>query len=472
MVKPVEKSVSNYVIHQIEAQKYAIQNYYQKRLEKTDNFEAAARAAMNYGMGLANNLRTLVADQPQLRNRVLTYSEIKEIVSNISIGKSIPSPNSEYESFKNAAMRFYEVMPKDSKIKTDYVKNGSRDEYFAEIDGNNDFYFIVKSEPGPDTNPDIIANVSIPLTETAEPFYFREDITDLKREQNYLDRWVDYAIYNYNLQHSPVTLKSLFNNTRLKVYGDEHEAYSELREVQFFLNGATVLKNSKIVIYKFRHIASQNKYRSFSYALSVIDEMCPRFTIFFLRIVGLDSGGAKMYYDEIERHISECPRPVDVKLIDIDYFELEKFLKQNVYTFNTPDTSEIKFRPQIPSEHVFGSKFCDDYDICINHYEDRLYSHAFKDLRNLIDRALKTACEKNNLKPKIKIHEICKQLIGKKILPEHLSNWLRSYTPIGNDATHGNDFSIDTDVRQQQMLFLLGTEIIACIQECLDAEEY
>ncbi len=347
-------------------------------------------------------------------------------------------------------------------IKTSYFKNGKRDEYSATHKSDLNFYFRVFINN--DSNE---ADVRIDLgvgEGGGFPKVFHETIKNTAQITSDLEHTIDHAIYNYNLKYKPFNLETLKNNT-LRVYGYQRGQYSELDELCIFLYGVQYVSDT-LTIYKIQHI--EQGYRSFSYAFYV-DQGVDPFWVFFLHIGALDSGGAKIALDQVETTIGEIRSKVKItkKEYSIDYNELEKFLKANAYSFQSPVFNEIRFE-LLNDLHVFDSTFQSEYEKMLAGYYNKDYSNVLKQLRMLIEKALRSYCDKEQVEynDKDRIDVLCAKIQDNE-KKEILLGWCHAFRVVANLHVHGHDGKW-LEKQDNEMMCLLGMRIISHISEELE----
>ena len=322
----------------------------------------------------------------------------------------------------------------------------------------------------------VTAYIAIPIFDTPEPFYINEDITTLTASKGYLRRWIDYAVHVARLKHEPINLESMFHGAELKIYGKRKKIFPELTELNIFLTGTQAFNTGKLLVYQFRHVSLYDKYRSFSYAFSIVSEYCERFWIFFLETGGLDSGGAKTALNRIEGAIKTTSLKIERRTFDIEYETLEEFLKKHVYSFHFPtEDDSLLFVPYRPTETSFDLDFYEDYEAFLKDYDDKSYGRALHNLRRLIEATLRIAYEKSNLTIKEKkptLPDLCNQLIEGEIIPDYISKWISTFTSIAHEVTHAKKILKSLEEKQIQMILLLGMEIIHCVDMSINVDDY
>lgn len=322
----------------------------------------------------------------------------------------------------------------------------------------------------------ITAYIAIPIFDTAEPFYINEDITSLSASKDYLRRWIDYAVHMFHLEHEPTNLESMFHGTQLKIYGKQKRIFPELTELNIFLTGTQAFNTGKILVYQFRHVNLRDKYRSFSYAFSIVSEYCERFWVFFLETGGLDSGGAKMALNRVEDSIKTTSLKIERKTFDVEYEKLETFLKKHVHTLHFPtEDDSLLFISYKPDETSFDPDFYKDYESFLKDYDDKSYGRALHNLRRLIEAALRIAYGKSSLtikKNKPNLPDLCNPLVAQKIIPDYISKWISAFTSIAHEVTHAKKILNSLEEKQTQMILLLGMEIIHCIDMSINPDDY
>ena len=319
-------------------------------------------------------------------------------------------------------------------------------------------------------NKQLSAFVKIPISDTLQSFSKHDKIPEYGSDENRCIHWLDTILYEMNLKYKPINLESLFGNNSIRIHKGTRSAFTEL---MIFLAGIQRLfHDNKLIVYKFQHIdKNMNDYRWFSYAFPIKRGYYPSFWVLFLKAGGLDSNGAKNMLEQYEEKINSVSMPVTYKTFDIEYKDLEQFLKQNSYSFHTPSVLEISFHRYQPNDNSFGNDFSTQYDEFLKIYNDMDYQRALRDLRALVEQALRITQRKFGIEPKeyARVAQMYESLIEKNHVPKHLRQWIDAFTVIANEPAHGRDPNID--LKQIQMIILLGMEIIGTLEESFDDDE-
>ena len=352
-------------------------------------------------------------------------------------------------------------------VKIECFPNGRILEYRADSKSQDGLAVGINHDP--DNIEDLQAFISIPL-ENAFPFIRETNIPKYGSNKNRLIHWIDTILYEKDLEYKLTNLNTLFHNTTIRIYENK---YPRLTELQIFLAGIQeTFPDGKLIIYRFQHINElDNYYRWFSYAFSIKHDRCESFYTLFPKIGGLDSGGAKLILNEIETMIKNMNMLTTRKEFNVGYNELEQFLKQKTFSFHSPEISEVNFYPYAPADDSFGNEFYSEYTKFLKTYRDGDYPRALRDLRTLVEKALRITRSEFNIDPEKEsksIVDLCNELLSQNI-PKYLRTWVESFTAIANYSVHGR--TILNDQKQEQMIILLGMEIINELEKsfyCVD----
>ena len=376
-------------------------------------------------------------------------------------GKKLNSENHELlrKDFNNAINYLSNKLEeKINDIQTECELNGKTLECVATSETNDYFYVSIKTNP--EDVESLSAYISIPYG-LQQPFEQNTQIPKYNSVENRLIHWIDTMLYEMDLRYNSINLDTLFHGSISRIHTDN---YYTLDELQILLTGVQEkFKNCKLIVYKFQHIEGSNDYRWFSYAFGVWTQRTP-FWVLFLKIGGLDSGGAKIHLRQFENAIQNINVHKIEKTFNISYNKFERFLKQNIVSFHTPHLFEISFEPHFLLSTVFDKDFYQEYYTFIEIYKLRDYNRALRDLRALVQKALEIAHAKFNV-PLEKVKEtaqLCDPLSNKDYIPKYLRHWVSAFTSIANEPSHGKD--PDLDEKQIQMIILLGMEIINVIE--------
>lgn len=338
----------------------------------------------------------------------------------------------------------------DSRINSYYASIGEGDKY-AFI-----FQFNVFRKRGKIYQ--VVVSVNIHYNCFSARFDVNDDIT-AKNHGKYLSKWADWVIYSFNQHRNSGGLDALFSNVPVKVYGLPHDMEWTEPELNHFINGINAQPHS-VLIYKFRHIDPDTKYRSFSYAF-----FQGSFWTFFLAIGGLDSGGSHSDLDRVKEMIKNISVSVDMKNIDTNYYELEEFLARRVTSFEPHRKGEIAFKLDEVNAGKFGTRFSSSYSKFLNDYESKDYVQVLRNLRALLQTAMEIVCKQHSLEisSNANIGDLCALLVKEKIVNGRMTVWYCAFTSIANMPSHkdysptGDDFSDE----QLKTAILIGTQLIS-----------
>ncbi|MGI0073483.1 MAG: hypothetical protein ACREA3_06705 [Nitrosotalea sp.] len=340
-----------------------------------------------------------------------------------------------------------------------------------------DFHLKTETKQSDVTSGQMSASLQIIYDEGSAPFYFDENLDGLKSHSNFLSRWTAWAVFNFNLNHNPANLESLFNEMQIRVYGIPRYSYPTMGEAHLLIGGINQFPPDKILVYRFRHVDPSVKYRSFSYAFLVSHNNFRRFWVFFPSCGGLDSGGASGDLHTMEHLIGTVKTKVERKSFDIDYKNLEKYLQKNAIGFRTKaEYDDIHMSFIEPSEEKFGKDFVHSYSKFRERYDAEDYSGALRDLRALVQEAMEITCEKKkvdlgNMQSR-KIGNISAKMKESQIIDESLYNWFLAFSAEANKASH-RGFPTKKDMENYTLrhrimaTFLLGTHLVEELEDVL-----
>ncbi|HJT10255.1 MAG TPA: hypothetical protein VJ771_05670 [Candidatus Nitrosotalea sp.] len=402
-------------------------------------------------------------------------------------GKSSEKSNKLFDQFKDASKQVcddlgisYENVKAEryetQKMGVSYTSSGT-------ANGKEfDFYLKTETKQSDVTSGRMSASLQINYDEGSAPFYFNENLDDLKSHSDFLSRWTAWAVFNFNLKHNPVNLESLFNEMDIRVYGIPRYTYPTMGEAHLLIGGINQFPSNKVLIYKFRHMDPSVKYRSFSYAFLVSHNNLHNFWVFFPNCGGLDSGGAGGDLRKMEELIGTIKTKVERKNFDIIYESLEKFLQKKAIGFRTElEYDDIHMSFAEPSEEAFGNDFVHSYSKFKERYDAKDYSGALRDLRALVQEAMEITCRKKNadlgnLKNR-NIGNISGKMKDSQLIDESLYGWFFAFSAGANNASHrGYPTKQDMEnhtLRQRVMVtFLLGTHLVDELESILCPPKY
>lgn len=375
----------------------------------------------------------------------------------------------------------FELNPKKIKIRHVQTPRIGLD-YTAElyVKGRGfDFHLRTVTEDEDPTQGEMTASLTISFKEEAAPYFFHENIDYVKEHSHFLSRWASWAIFNFRQEHQKVDLQSLFHDTILRVYGLPLYSTPAEQEAELLFRGIIAAQKSKLFIYKFRHVRRADLYRSFSYAVRVDLESGLPFWVFFPETCGLDSGGARHTYEQFENLISLAGSKleVEIKRVDIEYSELEKFLLGNAESFESiirTDRLEDLFRFSHPSMVLEGSE--EQYERLLQRLDAEEYPQVLRDLRALVQQAEENVAKKKNIDiseiAAPDVNKLAALLIKEKLLDGRLYPWFQAFATIANIASH-RDFPTQEELEDwtlRRRIFLtiyLGRQLLEELEDII-----
>lgn len=319
------------------------------------------------------------------------------------------------------------------------------------------------------TDDKLHASITYYYDAPSNPFYLNEDISNLTRHANFLNRWVAWAIYTYRLEFQQINLDSIFHGATLRIYGIPGYSSSTQNESNLLIKGIIHNNIKDVTICRFRHIDSPYYLRYYTFAINISLE--GDFWIIFPFNCGMDSGGSlSTYYvftELIEKLKKACN--IDYRECDIPYNEIEKYLLKYGESFDSlyydnklPNIYHL-FEPNISNKEIMSS---------YSRYEELIYNEeyaqAFRALRVILQQLLEDLLnkhninvEKNNPSVKTLVH-ICaeKQLISSDDVPwfELLNNFINKSAH--SDYPNKEDMK-DYDKRNRAILCIyIGSDLI------------
>lgn len=341
-----------------------------------------------------------------------------------------------------------------------------------------DFYLKTDAEGDDVLSGRMSISLNIYYSKSSAPFDFYEgNLNALKPHSDFLSRWTAWAVFNFNLKHNPPNIESLFHGMDIRVYGLPLYTIPTMGEAHMLIGGIRQFQTDKLLIYKFRHVDPQVKYRSFSYAFLVSNKNCPSFWVFFPNCGGLDSGGARGDLYTVEELILTVKTKVERRSFDIKYEDLEKFLQKNAIGFRTEiENDDVYFSFIPPSEAAFGKDFVESYIKFQERIRMEDYAGALRDLRAVVQDAMEITCDKNNVDLKgiknLKIGNISGKMKEAKLIDEAIYNWFMAFSSVASKASHGEyptkkDLENYTLRRRIMATFLFGTHLIEELEKIL-----
>lgn len=306
----------------------------------------------------------------------------------------------------------------------------------------------------------IIYSLQLNFPDTPAHFHFFNK-TDKNENPPVLERWLSFCLSEINVsQQDP--FEYYFHDGSYKNFG--YEGYSD-PTAYFFkiaLSGILSAREDRIWVVRIRHIREDDLYRSFSYAIlpdSRVD------WLIFPDAVGLDSGGGRRGYEEIEACIDEAKKRADIRIIDIDASK-EEFKKR--FEFLYPGLSEEPAKSPLYEKvmHMISEREkvqiflmeIQDIDGQINKQE---HMRALRGMRALIEGLCKEICRINGFKipENPKIPNLSGTLISNKIIDGHMRSWFDAFYSIANEAAHNVDSGNIIDPRPEMRNGVFNTTI-------------
>jgi len=258
----------------------------------------------------------------------------------------------------------------------------------------------------------------------------------------------------------------------VRVYGIPQYCSTAEEEAELLFHGILATQESKVLIYRFRHLRRGDLYRSFSYAVHVNPKKGMNFWVVFPDNCGLDSGGAYHSYRHFENLIQMIRRKleVEVRTYDVEYEELDRFLLRRAESFFSilrEDSLEMLYRFSQPSKVLEDSEA--QYEKFIERLEAKEYAQALRDLRALVQQAQENVAKLKNLDysgiSKPDVNKLASFLIKKKQLDGRLRPWFNAFASIANIASH-RDFPTKQDMQDSilrtriLLAFYLGIQLL------------
>lgn len=378
----------------------------------------------------------------------INYDEFIEFVTNFSneLGFTFDDFSFNTEEIKtpeNNPVVYYEA---------EYSKNENQVRLFVDIVKDDNTKKVKDSK----------YYLTLGFSDTPTIFYFSHKMGDTNIP-SLLDRWLSKCLKEINELKRTTFEYYLLDSPYINygVWGDSNTT-ANLFKITLFGSLSTI-DVKKIWIARIRHISKGDLYRSFSYAIlpyGLVD------WLIFPDSVGLDSGGGRAGYEQIEKSIQEAQTVGDIKIIDIDA-SIEEFQKKFKYLY-TDD-----FNPHnVDSLHEKVSRMKNNDDKLNNYFseirrideeiEKQEYLLALRGMRALIESLCKHVCKINSIEIKSEkpnINHLSSALAENKILDPHIKNWFEAFNSIANEAAHeidsSNVFKMDHEVKND----LLNTTI-------------
>ena len=333
-----------------------------------------------------------------------------------------------------------------------YFENDNHARLFVEIVKDENTKNIIHSR----------YSLTVGFSDTPAIFYFSHKMGDTKIP-SLLDRWLSKCLIEIN-ELKRTTFEYYFSDSPYINYGVEGASgtTADLFEIALFGSLSTI-DVKKMWIARIRHISKGDLYRSFSYAIlphGLVD------WLIFPDSVGLDSGGGRAGYEQIENSIKEAQRVGDIRIIDIDA-SIEEFKQKFKYLYADD------FNPHnIDSLHKKVSRMENNDDKIDNflseirrideEIEKQEYLLALRDMRALIESLCKYICRIKSIEIESEnpnINNLSSALVENDILDPHIKVWFNAFYSIANEAAHeidsSNVFKMDHEIKND----LLSTTI-------------
>ena len=397
-------------------------------------------------------------------------------------GKSSKHSDELFTQFRNASRQICDDLNvSHDGVKAERYETPSVGISYSAVGNNSEceFTFYLKTET---KEKDVLsgkmsASLDIYYSKGSAPFSFYESLDSLKLHPDFLERWTAWAVHNFNLKHNPANLESLFHEMDIRVYGLPRYTIPTMGEAHMLIGGIRQFPPNNLLIYRFRHVDPQVKYRSFSYAFLVSHNNIHSFWVFFPNCGGLDSGGASGDLHTLEELISSVKTKSERKDLDIKYGELEKFLQKKAISFRLEyERDDIQISFIDPSENAFGKDFIQLYTKFRERYQAGDYSGALRDLRAVVQEAMQLTCEKKKVDlgsiQKRKIGNLSEKMKKSNIIDEDMYNWFLAFSSVANKASHGGfptkkDLENSTLRRKIMTTFLLGNHLVEELENIL-----
>lgn len=296
-----------------------------------------------------------------------------------------------------------------------------------------------------------------------------------------LERYASHAVYSFNIEHNRVNPKSIFGELEMRVYGRENshfthfealivlEGLKHIKEIKKMFRGCgDYLNNIKAV--RFRHIRERDLYSTYTYAFHI--PLGSGYWIIFPNLGGPDSGGSNIAFQRIEKllnNIRDFGIYIHMEYYDIDEEELFKSLYENgdsfhkdYHSYNNDIVFECMYKSKLTLS-IFGNKFEDEFEKFKAHYKNNELGTALRDLRTLVNVALKKIFEYKNIplpeKDRDKtIEKLAGELEGNKIIDHKIRTLFSGFAAISNEPAH--DINYGYDDKLVLLTIMLGIQLI------------
>ena len=271
-------------------------------------------------------------------------------------------------------------------------------------------------------------------------------------------------LHLFNQKRNSKVLDVLFSNTPIRVYGLPNNMDWTWPELHHFVNGINAVQADNVLIYKFRHVDLDTKYRSFSYSF-----FQGSFWVCFLNVGGLDSGGANCNLRRVEDLIKNMSRPAVEECIDVEYYKLEDFLAKRVAPFEPQKRGLVSFQLSEVVTHKFGPRFALAYSKFLDTYESGDYNQALRDLRAVLQTAMEIICVKKSISvgKSPDINSLRGLLINHNVIDGKMTVWYCAFTQTANTPSHKVYSPSGDDISDERLktAILIGTQLIAELED-------
>jgi len=370
----------------------------------------------------------------------INYEEFSKFIENFSNELDFNLNNfslhsNEIKSQENNLVVYYEA---------EYIENNNQMSLFVEI---------VKDDNTKNVR-DSRYSLTLGFSDTPAIFYFNHKMGDTNIPY-LLDRWLSKCLNEIN-ELKRTTFEYYFSDSPYLNYGMEgiSNTTADLFKITLFGSLSTI-DVKKVWIARIRHISKGDLYRSFSYAIlpqGLVD------WLIFPDSVGLDSGGGRRGYEEIENSIEEAQTVGEIRIIDIDA-SIEEFQSKFKYLyiddFNPHNIDSLYDKVnRITKKDKNLTKFYSEIRRIDKEIETQEYLLVLRDMRALIESLCKYICRIKSIEirsEKPNINNLSSVLIENEILDPHIKNWFESFNSIANEAAHeidcSNIFKMDHEIK-------------------------
>ncbi|MFZ3383135.1 MAG: hypothetical protein WA144_04340 [Candidatus Methanoperedens sp.] len=324
------------------------------------------------------------------------------------------------------------------------------------------FVKIVKDQNSGDVK-DAKYTLELGFFDTPASFYFFHKIDD-KEIPALLERWLSNCL-KYIKEYKRTPFDYFFYDSPYLNYGREGDSLTTANLFKITLFGILNTNDVKQVwIARIRHIRKDDLYRSFTYAILPYEQID---WLIFPDAVGLDSGGARSGYEDIENSIKEAQKIGDIKIIDIDA-SIEEF--QNKFEYLYPHDFELHHIEitlyekivRMKKDNIQLTEFIKEIQRIDEEIIKQEYMPALRDMRALIEGICKYICRTNKIQIKSddpNINHLSSALLEKKIIDPHILSWFNAFNSIANETAHDIDSSKIFEMEQEIKNDLFETTI-------------